>query len=99
MHAQDEDDSTFLTDAELRDEIRSLLVAGHETTANALTWAWYLLIQHPEWYERLCTEVETVLVGRTPGVADLPRLQLAQRIFKETMRLYPPASLLNREVI
>ncbi len=99
MQAQDEDDGTFLTDAELRDEIRSLLVAGHETTANALTWAWYLLIQHPAWYEDLCTEAETVLAGRTPSVEDLPRLPLAQRIFKETLRLYPPASLLNREVI
>ncbi len=99
MHAQDEDDGTFLTDAELRDEIRTLLLAGHETTANALTWAWYLLIQHPAWYERLCTEVETVLVGRTPGVEDLPWLPLAQHIFKETLRLYPPASLLNREVV
>ena len=56
-------------------------------------------MQHPTWYERLCTEVETVLAGRTPGVEDLPRLQLAQRIFKETLRLYPPASLVNREVI
>ena len=99
MHAQDEDDGTFLTDAELRDEIRTLLLAGHETTANALTWAWYLLIQHPEWYDRLSAEVETVLDGRTPGVADLPHLTLAQHIFKETLRLYPPASLLNREVI
>jgi cytochrome P450 len=99
LHAQDEDDGTFLTDAELRDEIRSLLVAGHETTANALTWAWYLLMRHPEWYDRLCTEAETVLAGRTPGVADLPQLPLAQRIFKETLRLYPPASLLNREII
>ncbi len=99
MHAQDEDDGTFLTDAELRDEIRTLLLAGHETTANALTWAWYLLIQHPAWYECLCTEAETVLAGRTPGVQDLPHLKLAQQIFKETLRLYPPASLVNREVI
>jgi cytochrome P450 len=99
MHAQDEDDGTFMTDAELCDEIMSILLAGHETTANALTWAWYLLIQHPEWYERLCTEAETVLGGRAPGVEDLPQLKLAQQIFKETLRLYPPASLLNREVI
>ncbi|HKT39269.1 MAG TPA: cytochrome P450, partial [Ktedonobacterales bacterium] len=99
MHAQDEDDGTFMTDAEVRDEIMSILLAGHETTANALTWAWYLLMRHPAWYERLCTEVEAVLAGRTPGVEDLPRLQLAQRIFKETLRLYPPASLVNREVI
>jgi cytochrome P450 len=99
LHAQDEDDGTFMTDAELRDELMSILLAGHETTANALTWAWYLLMQHPEWYDRLCTEVEAVLAGRTPGVADLPQLPLAQRIFKETLRLYPPASLLNREVM
>ena len=99
MHAQDEDDGAFMTDAEVRDEIMSILLAGHETTANALTWAWYLLMQHPAWYDRLCAQVETVLAGRTPGVEDLPRLQLAQRIFKETLRLYPPASLVNREVI
>ena len=99
MHAQDEDDGAFMTDTEVRDEIMSILLAGHETTANALTWAWYLLMQHPAWYDRLCAQVETVLAGRTPGVEDLPRLQLAQRIFKETLRLYPPASLVNREVI
>ena len=99
MHAQDEDDGTFLTDAELRDEIRTLLLAGHETTANVLTWAWYLLMHHPEWYDRLSAEVDTVLEGRTPGVEDLPNLPLSQYIFKETLRLYPPASLLNREVI
>ena len=99
LEARDEDDGTFLTDAEVRDEIRTLLLAGHETTANALTWAWYLLMRHPEWYDRLCAEVESVLQGRAPGVEDMPRLPLAQRIFKETLRLYPPASLLNREVI
>ncbi len=99
LHAQDEDDGTLMTDAELRDEIRSLLVAGHETTANALTWAWYLLMHHPEWYDRLCAEVDTVLQGRAPGVEDLPHLPLTQNIFKETLRLYPPASLVNREII
>ena len=99
LKAQDEDDGSFMTDAELRDEVRSLLLAGHETTANALTWAWYLLMRHPDWYDRLHDEVANVLQGRAPGVEDLPNLPLTQQIFKETLRLYPPASLLNREVI
>lgn len=99
LKAQDEDDGTFMTDAELRDEIRTILLAGHETTTNTLTWAWYLLMQHPAWYERLCAEVDSVLQGRSPGVEDLPKLPLTQNILKETLRLYPPASLLNREII
>ena len=99
LRAKDEDDGTFMTDAELRDEILTLILAGHETTTNALTWAWYLLMQHPEWYDRLCVEVDAVLQGRVPGVDDLPHLPLTQNIFKETLRLRPPASLLNREVI
>ncbi len=57
-------------------------------------------MRHPDWYDRLCAEVDTVLQGRAPGVDDLPRLPtLTQNIFKETLRLYPPASLLNREII
>jgi cytochrome P450 len=99
LKAQDEDDGTFLTDDELRDEMRTILLAGHETTAHTLTWAWYLLMQHPAWYERLCAEVDTVLQGRAPGVDDLPKLPLTQNIFKETLRMRPPASLLNREII
>ena len=99
LHAQDEDDGTFLTDAELRDEIRSLLLAGHETTANVLTWAWYLLMHHPEWYDRLCCRGRYRPAGPYARRGGSATAAAAQYIFKETLRLYPPASLLNREVI
>lgn len=99
LQAKGEDDGTFMTDAELRDEILTLILAGHETTANALTWAWYLMMQHPEWYDRLSVEVDSALQGRVPRVEDLPHLPLTQNIFKETLRMRPPAALLNRQVI
>ncbi|MBV8077669.1 MAG: cytochrome P450, partial [Planctomycetaceae bacterium] len=98
LHAQDEDD-VRMTDHQLRDEAMTLFMAGHETTADTLTWAWYLLSQDPEVEARLHAELAEVLGGRAPGVADLPRLAYTEHVVTETLRLYPTVWLLGREAI
>jgi cytochrome P450 len=99
MEARDEETGQGMSDKQLRDEIMTLLVAGHETVANALAWCWYLLAQHPEAEERLHTEMDQVLAGRTPTVEDLPRLPYSRMIFEETMRLYPPVWIIMRKAL
>jgi len=94
--AQDADDGTRMTPKQLRDEVMTLFLAGHETTANALSWTWYLLAQNPEAEARLHEEVDTVLAGRRPAFEDLPRLRYAEMVLAESMRLYPPAWGLGR---
>ncbi|HYX41770.1 MAG TPA: cytochrome P450, partial [Pyrinomonadaceae bacterium] len=91
--AQDtEGDGGRMTDEQLRDELMTLFLAGHETTANALTWTWYLLAQHTEVEERLHAELTEVLHGRARfTVADYPRLRYTEMCVAEAMRLYPPA--------
>ena len=98
LQAQDEDGSQ-MTDAQLRDEVMTLFLAGHETTALALSWSWYLLATHPEAEQKFHAELEEVLDGREPDVADLPQLRYAEAIAKEAMRLYPPAYAVGREAI
>jgi len=90
LRARD-DAGAGMTDRQLRDETITLLFAGHETAALALTWAWYLLALHPEAEARLFAEVDGVLGERSPTVADLPRLTYARRVIDESLRLYPPA--------
>jgi cytochrome P450 len=75
------------------------LLAGHETTANALTWTFYLLSQHPEAESQLREEVASVLGGRAPTLDDLPRLSFTKMVIKEAMRLYPPIWIIERRVI
>jgi cytochrome P450 len=100
LHARDEEgDGGSMTDEQLRDEVLTLLLAGHDTTANALTWAWYLLATHPDAAERLAAEVRDVLGDRPPTFADLPRLPYAERVVWEAMRLYPPVFGFGREAI
>jgi cytochrome P450 len=94
LHAKDEDGKT-MSDEQLMDECLTLFGAGHETTAAALSWAWYLLCQHPEVYQKVQQEVESVLAGRTPTYDDLAHLPYCLQVFKETMRLYPPAPLVR----
>jgi cytochrome P450 len=84
-----------MSDAQLRDELVTLFVAGHETTSNALVWTWYLLSQHLEVGAWLHQEVDEVLDGRPPALADLPNLPYTLMVIKEAMRLYPPAWVLN----
>ncbi|MEP7273831.1 MAG: cytochrome P450 [Acidobacteriota bacterium] len=95
--AQDtEGDGGSMTDEQVRDEAMTIFLAGHETTANALTWTWYLLSQHPEVEERLHREIESVLGNRLPTAEDVPNLRYTEMVFSEAMRLYPPAWLLGR---
>lgn len=86
-----------MTDAQLRDEAVTLVLAGHETTANALAWTWYLLSQHPEAEARLHAELEQVLGGRPPTAEDLRHLTYTDMIIKESMRLYPPIPAIARQ--
>jgi len=95
--AQDEDAAgSSMTDVQVRDEALTLFLAGHETTANALTWTWYLLSQNPECEARLHREIDSVLAGRVPEMADLPQLRYTEMVFAESMRLYPPAWAIGR---
>ena len=95
--AQDsEGDGGQMTDAQLRDEVMTIFLAGHETTANALTWTWYLLSQNPEAEARLHQEIDEVLGGRLPTFADVPQLKYTEMVLAESMRLYPPAWALGR---
>ncbi|MFD8552681.1 cytochrome P450 [Streptomyces fradiae] len=96
LAARDEEDGGGMSDQEVHDQVMTLLLAGVETTASALTWAWHLLAAHPEAEARLHAEVDGVLGGRTPGYADVPRLGYTQRVFSETLRLYPPAWMYTR---
>ncbi|MFG2719759.1 cytochrome P450 [Streptomyces sp. NPDC048416] len=96
LAARDEEDGGAMTDQEIHDQVMTLLLAGVETTASALTWAWHLLATHPEAEAQLHAEVDEVLGGRTPQYADIPRLVHTQRIFTETLRLYPPAWMYTR---
>ena len=90
LQSQDEDGSQ-MTDQQVRDEAVTLFLAGHETTSNALSWTWALLSQHPEAEARLHAELDAVLGDRPPTFADLPKLTFTDAVFKEAMRLYPPA--------
>jgi cytochrome P450 len=91
-----EEDGTQMSDRQIRDEALTLFGAGHETTATALTWAWYLLAKHPDVYQKMQYEIDTVLQGRTPTYADLSKLPYTLQVLKETMRLYPPAYAMTR---
>ena len=90
LEARDED-GLRMTDRQLRDEAITLFLAGHETTAIALSWTWWLLAQHPAVEAKLHAELNSVLAGRAPTVEDLPRLPYLDRVLTESLRLYPPA--------
>ena len=96
LEARD-DDGGRMSDRQLRDEIMTLFLAGHETTAIALTFTWYLLAKHPAVRARLDEELENVLGDRLPTTADLPRLRFVDHVITESMRLYPPAWSMGRE--
>jgi cytochrome P450 len=84
------EDGERMTDLQLRDEAMTFMLAGHETMATALTWMWYHLSEHPEVSRRFHEEIDTVLGGREPTAADVPKLPYVRRVFAETIRLYPP---------
>jgi cytochrome P450 len=95
--ARDEDGAS-LSPEELRDQLLTLYVAGHETTSHALTWTFYLLSQNPAALERLRAEHARVLGGRTPTFEDMPQLVYTEQVLKEALRLYPPAYVIPRHV-
>ncbi len=95
--AQDEEESSGgMTDEQVRDEAMTIFLAGHETTANALTWTWYLLSQHADVETKLHEEIDAVLGSGLPTTADVPRLPYTEMVLAESMRLYPPAWALGR---
>jgi cytochrome P450 len=98
MSARDKDTGAAMSERQLIDEIMTLVIAGHETTASVLNWTWYLLSQHPQVEARVHQEIS----GRkpaTPGLGHLEALEFTHQVLKETMRLYPPGWLLSREAI
>jgi len=99
LAAADEESGARMSDRQLRDELMTLFGAGHETTAVALTWTWYLLSCHPEVQAKLDEELDRVLAGRPPSVSDLPRLPYTEMVIREVLRLYPPAPGFAREPV
>ena len=104
LMAQDEDEveevgGRGMTDLQVRDEAMTIFLAGHETTANALAWTWYLLSQAPEVEAKLHEEIDRVLGGRLPTIGDIPSLPYVERVVTESMRLYPPAWIIGRRAL
>lgn len=101
LNARDEEgDGAGMTDRQVRDEALTIFLAGHETTANAMTWTWYLLSEHPEVEAKLHAEIDSVLAdGRSPTFADFAHLRYTEMVLAESMRLYPPAWALGRLTI
>jgi cytochrome P450 len=97
--ARDEADGLPMTDEQIRDEALTLFLAGHETTANALTWTWYLLSQNANCEAKLHEELRSVLGGRLPSFDDLPQLKYTEAVLAESMRLFPPAWAIGRSAI
>lgn len=99
LDAIDEETGKPLDDEALRNEAAVIFMAGHETTANTLAWAWFLVSQVPEVEARLQAELDEALGGRAPTLADVPRLPYTRAIIEETLRLYPPVPILAREAL
>jgi cytochrome P450 len=99
MEARDEDTGEAMDDRQLRDEVVTLILAGYETTANSLSWTWYLLSQNPEVLASVRAELTAVLGGRVPEFRDLPALPYLRRMLDESLRLYPPAWILGRRAL
>lgn len=97
LAARDEEDGTGMSDQQVRNEAVTLFLAGHETTANALTWTWYLLSQHPEVEAKFHAELDRVLEGRDPTPDDFAKLMYTRQVLAESMRLYPPVWAVGRE--
>ncbi|MGH8454706.1 MAG: cytochrome P450, partial [Nevskiales bacterium] len=93
------DDGSAMSDQQIRDEVMTLFLAGHETTALALSFSFALLAQHPEAEARLLEEIHSVLGDRPPTVEDIQRLPYTEKVLKESMRVYPPAWILARQTV
>ncbi len=99
LEARYEDTGEGMSDQQIRDEVMSLFIAGHETTANTLSWMWYLLGQHPEVAEKVEGEIAAVLNGRPPAFDDFPQLIYSNQVIKEGLRLYPSAWSISRRAL
>jgi cytochrome P450 len=99
MLARDEETGEAMNDAQLRDEVLTLLIAGHETTASALSWMWLLLAKNKTQFKILRSELDDVLAGKPAALDDLPRLAYTRAVFDETQRLYPPAWGIPRQAV
>jgi cytochrome P450 len=99
LQARDEETGQPMSDEHVRDEVLTMLIAGHETVASALTWTWYLLAGSPDARACLGEEVQRALKGRMPTTADLPALPYTAQVFSEALRLYPPAWVITRRAI
>lgn len=100
LEAQDtEGDGGGMSDKQVRDEAMTIFLAGHETTSNAMSWTWYLLMQNPDVGRKLHEEVDRVLEGRVPTAADYPALAYTEKVVSESMRIYPPAWIIARRAI
>jgi cytochrome P450 len=99
LATDEEDGGRGMSNEQLRDECVTILLAGHETTANALTWTLYLLSQHPNIEARLLADIDRVLGGRLPTPADLPQLAYVEQVVAESLRLYPAVYMVARRVI
>ncbi len=98
LDAKDEETGEFLDDRELRDEVMTVFIAGHETTANAMAWLWSVLSRRRDIRKKVEEEVDQVLGERVPTAADFPKLPYLLKVFKETLRVYPPVPILPRHV-
>jgi len=99
MEARDQKTSQAMPDRQLVNEIKTLIVAGHETTASTLNWTWYLLSQHPEVEEKLSSELNNLLGSQIPGLDDLPKFAYTRQVIDEALRLYPAGWLLTRRAL
>lgn len=99
MSAKDEETCETMSDQQLRDEVMTIFLAGHETTANALTWAFYLLSQNDDARKKYLEEVDRVLGKRKPEMEDLRKMEYLNQIIHESLRLYPPAWILGRTAL
>ena len=99
LQASNEEASSAMTLSQLRDEVLTFFIAGHETTAVLLSWVFYLLVKHPQAEEHLYAEIERVLGDKDPAAEDFPNLPYTRMVLEETLRLYPPAWITNRTAI
>jgi cytochrome P450 len=99
IYARDAETGGGMTAKEVRDQVVTIFMAGHETTAQALSWTFYLLSQHPDVERKLHDELATVLAGRTPHSEDLAQLRYTRMVIEESMRLFPPAYIIGRQPV
>ena len=99
MEARDQKSGQAMSDRQLVNEIKTLIVAGHETTANTLSWTWYLLSQNPKVEEKLASEINNSIGSKVPGLDDLPKFTYTRQVIDEVLRLYPAGWLLTRRAL